>query len=122
MSSVPSVSFPLRKRIGIAGLSIQKESPGRGMSVSRIYPFSCGTQYVDWEHLNCDRCPKGRETHDGGFCCDLMKALTLAYIGDGTIDPTTAGRIGVPSNPHVYLWDCKSKQEKTRAPRRRELS
>ena len=66
-----------------------------------IRPFSCGTQYIDWENANCCQCKK---YSDDASACDLQLALSVACVGDGTIDWETAERIGYEQGQ--YCWAC----------------
>jgi len=68
-----------------------------------IRPFACGTQFMDWERRNCERCAKAWA--DDEFHCDLQKALSLGAVGDGTITTEVARRIGF-TDPLRFSWDC----------------
>lgn len=75
----------------------------------RVRPFSCGTQYADWQESNCERCAKGVDW-DAPFPdskCDLERALSRASVGDGTISADVARRIALPlAAPGPYVWPC----------------
>lgn len=71
----------------------------------RIYPFSCGSQYTDWQAGNCDGCLKyNPEKFDGA--CDIDGAIGLAYIGEGWVTPEIAQRMGYIGNEDAYGWPC----------------
>ncbi|HMF18954.1 MAG TPA: hypothetical protein VKE98_17230 [Gemmataceae bacterium] len=52
-----------------------------------MQPFYCGTQYMDWQSANCDRCKKGTDWSNmpPAFRCDIEEALSLAAIREGSI-------------------------------------
>lgn len=63
------------------------------MSELRYYPFSCGTQFMDWKDRNCDRCAK-YDYEDFTSSCEIDAAIFTASIeGDG-VDATIAQRMG----------------------------
>jgi hypothetical protein len=58
----------------------------------RHRPFSSGSEYSDWTYRNCKAgC---RRYTMGEATCDLEIALGRAYMGDGTISPSIAKRLG----------------------------
>jgi hypothetical protein len=66
-------------------------------------PFSCGTQFGDWEGANCCRCKKGAP--DGSWAtCPIQAALIEAYLGDGEISDEIADRMGRANGR--YNWPC----------------
>jgi hypothetical protein len=67
-------------------------------------PFSCGSQFADWESRNCDRCKKFNPDDINKSECDLTLALGDAYLGDGEITEEIAKRIGFV--PGAFSWDC----------------
>ena len=73
-------------------------------------PFSCGTQYMDWEEFNCCHCAKypadeAWKTEQGrAGICPIMLALSEACIGDGQITDEIAARMGY--TPSAYNWRC----------------
>lgn len=74
-----------------------------------IRPFSNGTQYIDWQIRNCDRCKKACTDSGNSPICPIKKALALASWGDGTISDELGKRMGYePGNPR-YTWDCPEK-------------
>ncbi len=81
-----------------------------GDTETRVRPFSCGSQFADWESLNCDRCVIGYDNENGAFRCDLQEAIGLAHIGDGTISATEAKSIGHAEahkdEGYPYGWPC----------------
>lgn len=54
---------------------------------SRIRPFSCGTDFMDWQDSNCAQC-----VASGG--CALETAIALAYVGDGQMAKEAVVLIG----------------------------
>jgi hypothetical protein len=66
-----------------------------GEEVTR--PFSNGTQSLDWQASNCDRCTKLNN-------CQLIDALNVAYFGDGAVPDEIARRLDYA--PGRYLWQC----------------
>jgi hypothetical protein len=61
------------------------------------HPFSNGTQWLDWQASNCDRCTKQNN-------CQLIDALNVAYFGDGSVSDKIAKRLAYA--PGKYLWQC----------------
>lgn len=71
-----------------------------------IRPFYCGTQYIDWEASNCDRCEKA-VSYDMIFKCEIQAALSAACIGSGEISEEIAKRAGInEKTKNMYLWKC----------------
>ena len=78
-------------------------------------PFSNGSQYMDWEESNCNRCSKGAppdaDSYDG-MRCDIQRALAEACFGDGTVPVQIAERMGYldhcPPRQYgfSYVWEC----------------
>ena len=62
--------------------------------MDRVRPFSCGSEYADWQWRNCDRCAKRYDDKVLRFRCDLEEALGSGYIGDGTVGVEFVDRIG----------------------------
>lgn len=73
-------------------------------------PFSCGTQYADWELRNCVNCKKGYDNNGERYKCDIQEALTGAYIGDGEVSEEIWKRMGGPEHEGEYTWDCPEKE------------
>lgn len=69
----------------------------------KIYPFSNGSQFMDWAASNCDRCKKSTES--GDFTCDIQKEISYAAIDDGSVSEDIAKRMGY-SDPLLYCWMC----------------
>jgi hypothetical protein len=82
----------------------------------RIRPFSCGSEFADWEANNWDRCQKGYDEEKSRYQCSLERALGVAYIDDGKIDIAIAKRLGLPATETI--WRCPE-FEKKKAGRRR---
>lgn len=81
-----------------------KDAWGKEMTVR---PFSNGTQYMDWERVNCGRCKKAatlEEFHAGKFQCDIEKELVYGTVGDGTISDEIAARLKIDEKS--YVWPC----------------
>ncbi len=76
----------------------------------RIRPFSCGSQYGDWNSSNCDQCKKGAKEPDNEIKCELQNALVYAYFDDGTISKKIAKRIGYFKNHGKYIWECPERE------------
>jgi len=50
----------------------------RGSGASMLdRPFSCGTEFADWQSRNCDRCAKGYDVDAETWRCDLEFALNV---------------------------------------------
>lgn len=64
---------------------------------ARVYPFSNGSEYMDWEARNCGRCNK--VTYDEADIpesrCVLFNALFDAQIGDGSVTAAIGVRLGM---------------------------
>jgi hypothetical protein len=73
----------------------------------RVIPFSNGSQSVDWDARNCDRCSKV-DYDKGTSNCQLYDALQEAYFTDGTIDAETGKRLGFVDT--AYTWDCPERE------------
>lgn len=81
-----------------------KDANGKEMTVR---PFSTGTQYMDWERVNCGRCKKAAtraEFERGEFRCDIEKELAYGTVGDGTINDEIAARLKIDRKR--YVWQC----------------
>lgn len=63
----------------------------------RIYIFSNGSQYADWQASNCERCKKIEQ-------CEIWFALDDALWDDGTVSQEIAKRAGYDADR--YLWPC----------------
>ena len=74
------------------------------MGKKRVRLFANGTQFMDWEKSNCERCQK---YSDDGTLCELTDALTVAMFTDGTVSQEHARRLGYDSaHPLRYGWMC----------------
>jgi len=67
----------------------------------RIYIFSNGSQYADWQASNCHRCKKFPWTLPD---CDIDIALAEAYLNNGKVSQEIANRAGY--DPDKYVWPC----------------
>ena len=56
-----------------------------------IRPFSSSAQYLNWENSNCCHCAK---YSDDASKCEIMLALAVASVGDGTVSDEIAKRMG----------------------------
>ena len=72
----------------------------------RIRPFSCGSQFSDWQMSNCERCKKYSERIEDPPLCEIDYDLGMAYLGDGTVSPDIAKRMGYTDNQGKYNWQC----------------
>lgn len=72
----------------------------------RVSPFSCGSQWVDWQNSNCCQCSRvdWTDPNDPKTECNLFDALSYASVDDGRISPELAARLGV--DPKHYVWPC----------------
>ena len=75
----------------------------------RISPFHCGTQYLDWQASNCERCKKWtpEPSQPDDWKCEIDEALFLGCMEDGTISRKIATRMGWKKGPPFPLaWEC----------------
>jgi len=61
---------------------------------NRITPFSCGTQFGDWQERNCENCNKFDSDNPDNSNCEIDEALLIAYFDDGTVSAEIAKRMG----------------------------
>ena len=71
----------------------------------RVWPFSCGTQSMDWDQSNCCTCRRDPEI------CEVSVALMVACFDDGTVSPEIAKRMGYTDygwkgGVPRYGWPC----------------
>ena len=73
-----------------------------------ITPFSNGTEFMIWQHQNCDECNKyeNKSTERSKAGCRLIFDIELAAATDGKIPLTTAKWIGYKDG---HLTNCKMK-------------
>lgn len=90
----------------------------------RVSVFSCGSQYHDWQSRNCERCMLyNPETYYKR--CELELAMFDSYLGNGSLAPEIAERLGyvegvgfwqshpVSGGPEfAYTWDCPERELK----------
>jgi hypothetical protein len=81
---------------------------GREMT-ERIRIFTRGTQWLDWQNVNCCLCKKSAtkldwEKDEISFECDLEQALADASLADGTVSAEQAKRLGY--DHEKYVWPC----------------
>jgi hypothetical protein len=72
--------------------------------MQKVRPFSCGSQYLDWEASNCERCTK--QYVEPNFNCEIQAALLEACMGDGYITKSMAKRMGFEHIASKYVWCC----------------
>lgn len=75
--------------------------------MNKIRPFSCGSQFIDWQVRNCKNCKKFIETPASAdeIQCEIDLALFMSSWDDGTISQEIADRMGY-NNKEDYSWDC----------------
>lgn len=77
----------------------------------KVRPFSTGSQFADWCDRNCSRCVK-YEPDGPAAACQIDHALMDAQIGDGSVPPEIAERLGYVEDiawndeGFFYTWDC----------------
>ena len=76
----------------------------------RLYPFHCGSQYLDWRLRNCDYCKK-MDNENYTSECEIENAISLAACDDGSISKGIAKKMDMPEDCRVYLWECPEKEE-----------
>jgi len=71
-------------------------------------PFSNGTQAMDWEEANCNRCTKGaRDTgKPEAPACPIQFAIAKAWLTDGRVSMDIAQRMGALDHKGYYNWKC----------------
>lgn len=81
------------------GLNLENHVPcecclGLGMIPvpNKVRPFSNGEDDIRFTARNCDECSKSDPSFNGN--CDIEKALTEAYWGDGFINKSIYSRMG----------------------------
>ena len=69
-------------------------------------PFSSGSQFMDWESANCERCKNAAFYVDGRMPdhCDIQVAIAEAAMGDGHITDEIADRM--TRSDGRYNWPC----------------
>lgn len=80
------------------------------MTELTMTPFSKGSQYADWQDMNCCRCVKYVASNQEDQCCPIEWVLSIASIGDGTIPLSIARRMHAVlpdgSENGNYVWPC----------------
>lgn len=76
----------------------------------KSYPFSNGTEFLDWNCTNCCRCVRGGEDGQGAGC-DIADALQDARFGDGSISEEISKRMKLERWHNedgicVLCWPC----------------
>ncbi len=76
----------------------------------KVSPFSNGSQYMDWQGCNCERCVKSVSVWDVGGdatpTCEIELALMEAEISDGEVTQEIAQRMGYEGVAARYVWPC----------------
>lgn len=82
------------------------------MADDRFYPFSCGSQAMDWQSRNCARCRKwpGPDDPPDPTRCEIDDALGHAMWSDGSVSAEMAERMGYIGNEHRLTWDCPERR------------
>jgi len=64
--------------------------------IERTRPFSNGSQHMDFESSNCDRCTKrfDEESSPPRFRCEIQQAIGEAGMSDGTVNTSPGGETG----------------------------
>ena len=76
------------------------------MSEEKHYPFHCGTQALDWQMSNCERCKKFEPNKYQDSGCDIVDALNRAFFEDGSVTEEIAKRMGAIENKFALVWMC----------------
>lgn len=75
--------------------------------MKKYYPFSNGTQALDWYESNCYRCKKYDEPGRlEDMTCDINRELVRTYYGDGSVSKEIAERMGYFDNKFSLVWMC----------------
>ena len=74
--------------------------------MSKVRPFSTGSQYAEWTFRNCGSCRKGFNNKKSVFYCDWELALCVAHVTNGEITEKAAKAIGYLDNKDCYIWEC----------------
>ncbi len=80
-----------------------------GFLDKKITPFSCGTQFGEWQMYNCDYCTKFDNDNPENTNCEIDEALVLGYI-TGEISNKIAQRMAY--DPSAYIWRCGEYEER----------
>ena len=77
----------------------------------RRRPFYCGTQLLDWQDRNCQRCAKYDAGKSPASACEIVVALAEAQRGDGSVSAHLARRMGyVDELTLASTWDCPERE------------
>ncbi len=70
--------------------------------MTKIRPFSNGSDFTNWMTNNCDECKISTSFRDSSdFICHIDEALTIAYLDDGKIDENIFNKIGRRKDLHL---------------------
>lgn len=71
-----------------------------------VRPFSNGIQFAEWQFRNCDQCSKRYDEDTRNHFCDIERALSEAYVGDGTVSESIGTRMGAIHYRGRFNWPC----------------
>lgn len=73
----------------------------------KFYPWSNGTQWMDWEGSNCDRCTKSKLNDDyWAEACPILNAIFMSQIDGEGLSEEMARRCGYVEHEGAYVWPC----------------
>ena len=76
------------------------------------HPFYCGTQGMDWDNRNCDKCAKNNVDD-----CQILYALKDWFWGvTNGVPDEIATRMGYDGNERALTWDCPEKTQQENTP------
>lgn len=117
---MPERTLPGWEQDAIAG------RPKRGSEPERHIPFDCGSQRMDWDARNCDRCTKGYCSRlgpdaavawvDDTDACPIERAISEGAMSDAKVSDEIAKRMGLLDNEpprqdgFSYTWDCPERE------------
>ena len=74
---------------------------------NKIFPFANGTQYLDWDHVNCFHCKKATINSSKILDCQIEQSLVNACFEDGSVTEDIANRMGYKDEtPPLHIWQC----------------
>lgn len=81
--------------------------------MSKNIPFHCGTQFIDWQARNCDRCAKF--DNDSADCGCLIAMALYECSWSGNMSDDMAKRCGYIKDDETkraleYSWDCPERE------------
>lgn len=79
------------------------------------WPFSCGTQSLDWKSRNCDRCTKGYDYAAETWRCEIERSIDDGFMGDGKVPMETwrrmGGEVSHKDGGFPLTWDCLEREQ-----------